>query len=172
MAVISLDHYSLVPDAQPLTGLNSKQLKHNTFCLVSDDESKFDWPDYFLQASSVEERKLWINTLQSYVFQSTSVLEKWLNKIEIPNKDDISSSIYEFNMQHAASKHTPPSLSSSHHLPSDQTVQHQDSTTSVVSSTIHSLEDYAPHSKAIETPIIDPSDFDRQDPTTTYYYHA
>lgn len=86
MAVISLDHYSLVPDAQPLTSLNQKQWKDHTFCLVSDDESKHDWPDYFLQASNDEERILWAEKIQKHVSQSKSILDKWLERLELPSE--------------------------------------------------------------------------------------
>ncbi|KAI8889258.1 hypothetical protein K501DRAFT_239101 [Backusella circina FSU 941] len=87
LAVISLDHYSIVPDAQPLTALNQKQWKYNTFCLVSDDESKHDWPDYFLQASSDEERLVWVDKIQKHVSQSKSILDKWLERLELPSEN-------------------------------------------------------------------------------------
>ncbi|KAG2231594.1 hypothetical protein BDF21DRAFT_490624 [Thamnidium elegans] len=87
LAVISLDHYSLVPNAQPLTSLNQKQWRYNTFCLVSDDDAKFDWPDYYLQAEDVNERNKWIDGLQRHVSQSKSVLEKWLERLEMPQAD-------------------------------------------------------------------------------------
>lgn len=95
LAVISLDHYSLVPDAQPLTSLNQKQWKYNTFCLVSDDETKFDWPDYFLQAPSAEDRAIWVDSLQDHVSQSTTVLEKWLERLQLPPQDMQALSIYQ-----------------------------------------------------------------------------
>jgi hypothetical protein len=95
LAVISLDHYSLVPDAQPLTSLNQKQWKYNTFCLVSDDERKFDWPDYFLQAPSAEDRAIWVDSLQDHVSQSTTVLEKWLGRLQLPPQDMQALSIYQ-----------------------------------------------------------------------------
>ncbi|GAA5814413.1 hypothetical protein MFLAVUS_007909 [Mucor flavus] len=87
LAVISLDHYSLVPNAQPLTSLNQKQWRYNTFCLVSDDEAKFDWPDYYLQAEDIDKRNKWVDSLQRHVSQSKSVLEKWLERLEIPQAD-------------------------------------------------------------------------------------
>ncbi|KAK4513229.1 uncharacterized protein ATC70_013024 [Mucor velutinosus] len=95
LAVISLDHYSLVPDAQPVTSLNQKQSKLNTFCLVSDDETKFDWPDYYLQAPSAEERAVWVDNLQDHVFQSTTVLEKWLDRLQLPPQDMQALSIHQ-----------------------------------------------------------------------------
>ncbi|KAL9556243.1 hypothetical protein MBANPS3_001968 [Mucor bainieri] len=94
LAVISLDHYSLVPDAQPVTSLNQKQSKLNTFCLVSDDETKFDWPDYYLQAPSAEERAVWVDSLQDHVSQSTTVLEKWLDRLQLPPQDMQALSIH------------------------------------------------------------------------------
>lgn len=94
LAVISLDHYSLVPDAQPATSLNQKQSKLNTFCLVSDDETKFDWPDYYLQAPSAKERETWVYNLQDHVSQSTTVLEKWLDRLQLPPQDMQTLSIH------------------------------------------------------------------------------
>lgn len=88
MAVIYLDHYSLVPDAQPLTSLNQKQWRLNTFCLVSDDETKFDWPDYFLQAEDSYDRNAWVENLQTHVSQSKTVLEKWLERLDLPQQQD------------------------------------------------------------------------------------
>lgn len=115
--MISLEHYSLVPDAQPLTSANQKQLRYNTFCLVSDDESKFDWPDYLLQASNPEEREAWIDCLQSRVFQSTSVLEKWLDRLHIPHYDQpaltsLYNSSIEGDMVNLSSTLQPNNLSS------------------------------------------------------------
>ncbi|GAN09378.1 hypothetical protein MAM1_0263c08904 [Mucor ambiguus] len=95
LAVISLDHYSLVADAQPVTSLNQKQSKLNTFCLVSDDETKFDWPDYYLQAPSAEERAVWVDSLQDHVSQSTTVLEKWLDRLQLPPQDMQALSIHQ-----------------------------------------------------------------------------
>ncbi|CAO3646641.1 unnamed protein product [Mucor fragilis] len=95
LAVISLDHYSLVPDAQPVTSLNQKQSKLNTFCLVSDDETKFDWPDYYLQAPSAEDRAVWVDSLQDHVSQSTTVLEKWLDRLQLPPQDMQALSIHQ-----------------------------------------------------------------------------
>lgn len=69
-----MDHYSLVP----LTTVNT-----HTFCLVSDDETKYDWPDYYLQASSDLERREWVHLLERFVSQSTSVLEKWLHRVDL-----------------------------------------------------------------------------------------
>lgn len=70
-----------------MTSLNQKQWRYNTFCLVSDDETKFDWPDYYLQAEDTDERNKWIDSLQRHVSQSKSVLEKWLERLEIPQSD-------------------------------------------------------------------------------------
>ncbi|KAF1800323.1 hypothetical protein V8B55DRAFT_1546327 [Mucor lusitanicus] len=95
LAVISLDHYSLVPDAQPVTSLNQKQSKLNTFCLVSDDEAKFDWPDYYLQAPSAQDRAVWVDSLQDHVSQSTTVLEKWLDRLQLPPQDMQALSIHQ-----------------------------------------------------------------------------
>ncbi|KAI8967718.1 hypothetical protein BDF20DRAFT_898849 [Mycotypha africana] len=85
LAVISLVHYSLKPDARPIAALHQKQWKANTFALISDDKQKFDWPDYYLQASDVNERQTWIACLQENMSkQSCSVLDKWLSRLHLP----------------------------------------------------------------------------------------
>ncbi|KAI7893533.1 uncharacterized protein EV154DRAFT_501490 [Mucor mucedo] len=95
LAVISLDHYSLVANAQPLTSMNQKQWRYHTFCLVSDDDTKFDWPDYFLQAENDCERADWVDSLHDHVSQSKSVLEKWLERLDMPAEEiTVMTSIY------------------------------------------------------------------------------
>ncbi|KAI8377073.1 hypothetical protein EDC96DRAFT_494391 [Choanephora cucurbitarum] len=86
LAVIALDHYALVPDFQ--TSICPKRNKHITFLLLSDDESKYDWPDYYLQTSASEERLRWEEALQKRVQHSTSVLDKWLDRLDITVDDD------------------------------------------------------------------------------------
>ncbi|RCI01318.1 hypothetical protein CU097_011366 [Rhizopus azygosporus] len=82
LAIISLDHYTLIPD--PLLP-KQKQSKSLIFCLQSNDESKYDWPDYFLQADSEEEKQIWIDCLQKLATgSSTSVLDKWLQRLDMP----------------------------------------------------------------------------------------
>lgn len=120
--MISLDHYSIVPDAQPLTSLNQKQWRYHTFCLVSDDETKFDWPDYFLQAENDYERDDWVDSLHQHVTQSKSVLEKWLERLDMPaEKLSVMTCIYSHDDKNT-NKFSPPSqdlasLSSSVSLP-------------------------------------------------------
>ncbi|KAI8882146.1 PH-domain-containing protein, partial [Backusella circina FSU 941] len=83
LAVISLDHYSLVPNAEARLSIDKKYKPH-TFCLISDDETKYNWPDYFLQASSDEERQIWVDHIQKHVSQSKSILDKWLERLDLP----------------------------------------------------------------------------------------
>ncbi|KAG1443258.1 hypothetical protein G6F56_010739 [Rhizopus delemar] len=83
-AIIALEHYTLVPIVEP------EIVKDNdrTFCLISDDESKFDWPDYLLQAESETEKQIWIDRLQTISRYSVSVLDKWLKRMEIIESED------------------------------------------------------------------------------------
>ncbi|KAI8983631.1 hypothetical protein BDB01DRAFT_791525 [Pilobolus umbonatus] len=76
-AVISLNHYNLASIDQSI------QQKSNIFCLISDDDNKYDWPDYYLQANNEENLQLWIECLQSCMFQPMSVLDKWLDRLDI-----------------------------------------------------------------------------------------
>ncbi|RCH89136.1 hypothetical protein CU097_004673 [Rhizopus azygosporus] len=100
LAIISLDHYTLIPD--PLLP-KQKQSKSLIFCLQSNDESKYDWPDYFLQADSEEEKQIWIDCLQKLATgSSTSVLDKWLQRLDTPMT---TSKIYQ------ESNNSVPSLS-------------------------------------------------------------
>ncbi|KAI8079052.1 uncharacterized protein B0P05DRAFT_571719 [Gilbertella persicaria] len=106
LAVISLNHYSLIPDTQPHE--SHKPSKHDTFCLVSDDETKYDWPDYYLQAANPEERSVWEDALQHYVTQLTSVLDKWLDRLDIPH-DDFDDTLYSARKLDSVSIHSSQS---------------------------------------------------------------
>ncbi|KAI8348861.1 hypothetical protein BD560DRAFT_450291 [Blakeslea trispora] len=93
LAVIALDHYTLVPDFQSSTC--TKRTKHNTFLLLSDDETKYDWPDYYLQTSEPEDRERWEERLERHVQHSTSVLDKWLDRLEITIEEEEEEHILE-----------------------------------------------------------------------------
>lgn len=97
--------------------------------MISDDDTKFDWPDYFLQAENDIERTDWVDSLHKHVSQSKSVLEKWLERLDMP-ADDISvmTSIYSHDdkVTNKSSTILPPSqeplsLSSNIILPPPQT---------------------------------------------------
>ncbi|KAI9482853.1 MAG: hypothetical protein EXX96DRAFT_555837 [Benjaminiella poitrasii] len=104
LVVIALDHYRLELNAHSLASLlNQRQpRKQHTFCLVSDDPTKYDWPDYFLQAANVTEYGMWIDRLEdyyaSYALNSSSVLEKWLDRLQLPGSS--SSKRQQQEIQH------------------------------------------------------------------------
>ncbi|KAG1306012.1 hypothetical protein G6F64_007924 [Rhizopus arrhizus] len=84
LAIISLDHYTLVLNIP--SEYIQKQNKH-LFALLSDDTSKYDWPDYFLQAESEQEWQMWVDCLEALMHhRSTSVLDKWLERLDVPHQ--------------------------------------------------------------------------------------
>lgn len=107
--------------------MNQKQWRYHTFCLVSDDDTKFDWPDYFLQAENDIERANWVETLHDHVSQSKSVLEKWLERLDMPAEEiTVMTSIYshdDINPEQASVLSSvnlpPPQQNSLHHQKSD-----------------------------------------------------
>ncbi|KAG1454818.1 hypothetical protein G6F56_007229 [Rhizopus delemar] len=93
LAIISLDHYTLTHVQTENQTTENKQ-----FCLLSDDESKYDWPDYFLQAESEQDWKIWVDCLTQLTTESTtSVLDKWLERLDMPNKSVRDSFYSESN---------------------------------------------------------------------------
>ncbi|KAI8391110.1 uncharacterized protein BYT42DRAFT_555664 [Radiomyces spectabilis] len=77
--IIDLDHYHIISNAP---AKKSSQRLH-TFLLLSNDEQKQERPDYVLQADSEENMHLWISHLQEEVINSTSVLDKWLKRLDM-----------------------------------------------------------------------------------------
>lgn len=117
-----------MPDAQPLPSLNQKQWKFHTFCLVSDDETKFDWPDYFLQAENQEERTVWVDCLQQHISQSKTVLEKWLERLEISqdeNGSQAAPSLYSRTGSDRIANRSSPTLPAAIPFDQNQTEQQQ-----------------------------------------------
>ncbi|KAG1138145.1 hypothetical protein G6F37_009125 [Rhizopus arrhizus] len=105
LAIILLDHYTLVPVVQPEL---IKQNHQSTFCLISDDETKHDWPDYFLQAESENQKQIWIDCIQDLSRHSVSVLDKWLKRLEVSD-----NSLYSYNGQSDMSRTDDDSESTS-----------------------------------------------------------
>lgn len=81
--VIDLDYYSIS---------TKKNVKRQcTFVLVADEHRML--PDYYLQADSEEQLELWVGHLQQHM-TTGSVLDKWLERLDINSQDTPSSSLH------------------------------------------------------------------------------
>ncbi|KAI7903847.1 uncharacterized protein BX663DRAFT_505446 [Cokeromyces recurvatus] len=154
LAVITLDHYNLVLNSHSLTSLlNQKQpqRKQTIFCLVSDDTTKYNWPDYFLQAADAIEYRMWINSLEDrylshLIHNSSSVLDKWLDRLKLPDKH---SSLHKH--------HVPETLLSSslkYNEESDSLPSSPQSFVFTTNSSVSSLSIRSNHSSSTPPPIL------------------
>lgn len=161
-----------------MTSLNQKQWRYHTFCLVSDDDTKFDWPDYFLQAENAVERDRWVDQIHSHVSQSQSVLDKWLDRLEVPQFDKtVMTSLYSTTTNTSVT--TLPSTPDSTHFSATatQSVRYQKSVESLCNFTSRSSSsadycndkrrpsDFTSHSTDLSTKLFNSKIFNWSRPT-------
>ncbi|KAL0096340.1 hypothetical protein J3Q64DRAFT_1016755 [Phycomyces blakesleeanus] len=89
---LDLDHYTVHTNIIPLNILRKENPRRSTFCLVSDSTNKTTMPNFFLQADCDESRDIWIMLINPQVIKHTSVLDKWLERLDIQNTSPAPSS--------------------------------------------------------------------------------
>ncbi|CAO3631474.1 unnamed protein product [Cunninghamella blakesleeana] len=110
--VIDLDYYSIS---------TKKNVKRQcTFVLVADEHRML--PDYYLQAESEEQLEIWVNHLQQHM-TTGSVLDKWLERLDINSQENPSSSLHTSQQQQQSSfMDSPPHLRSHRSVESIHTI--------------------------------------------------
>ncbi|KAI9022838.1 hypothetical protein CLU79DRAFT_719058 [Phycomyces nitens] len=80
---LDLDHYTVQTNIIPLNIMRKENPRRSTFCLVSDSSNKNTMPNFFLQADCDESRDIWIMLINPQIIKHTSVLDKWLERLDI-----------------------------------------------------------------------------------------
>ncbi|CDH52667.1 predicted protein [Lichtheimia corymbifera JMRC:FSU:9682] len=82
--VLHLDQYQIVTDVIPIalpSILKKQPSRQYTFLLLSNDKNERS--DMFLQTETKEELDIWVSALEQQQMGSTSVLDKWLERLDM-----------------------------------------------------------------------------------------